>query len=384
MGDRMKALPRNCRLLCLLAVLSLGLAACSSAPPRRTSAPTGLQDADGETYTCHRHTFPIILAEEFAAQSARAHMLDDDTVAIDVWIYRPLRAALDQGIATPTAVPDGFVAEHLPTDYAQITLSLPSGAFTETAQLGSPFPSSICPFACRQQFLSQSPDAQWQLIVVTAAKPAELNGIWLINRDHFQRQIAPFDADSYYRPSEMWWRWQTDASGLFLSYRTTGESAEVPMYVELSRLPAYRLLLEGVSLGPGMFADRALPVDDTTILLQVAGPIIRADGSTGTQQWYVFDTRGGSLHPATPEDFARLAKYLLVDVADDPDPVLIPWNTRRQAQWLSDHPGADIWEQLGEQALFTAPHRTESGAIRMPLVDDTRAPIQVLDCAPGL
>jgi hypothetical protein len=132
-----------------------------------------------------------------------------------------------------------------------------------------------------------------------------------------------------------------------------------------------------------MFADRSLPVDDTTILLQVAGPILRADGSTGTQQWYVFDTQGGSLHPATPADFARLAKYLLVDVAGVTDPALIPWNTQRQAQWLADHPGADIWEQLGEQTLFVAPHRTKSGVIRIPLVDDTSAPIQVLDCTPS-
>lgn len=382
MDDRIKALLRNCCLLCLLTLLSLGLAACTAALPRRAPASSGHSDTDGAPYTCRRYTFPTILAEEFAAHSARAQMIDDDTVALDMWIYRPLRTALDQGLATPTAVPDRFVAEYLPTDYAQITLSLPSGAFTETAQLGSPFPNNICPFACRQQFLSQSPDAQWQLIVVTAAKLARLTGIWLINRDRFQRQVAPFDADSYYRPSETWWRWQTDTSGLFLSYRTAGESAEVPMYVELSQPPAYRFLLEGVELGPGMFADRAVPVDDTTILLQVAGPILRADGSTGTQQWYVFDTQGGSLHPATPADFARLANYLLVDVADGPDPVLIPWNTRRQAQWLADHPGADIWEQLGAQALFAAPHRTESGNIRIPLVEDTRAPIQVLDCTP--
>ena len=218
MGDRMNTPPRKRCLLCLLAVLSLGLAACSSALPHRAPDPAALPDLYDAPYTCRRHIFPTILAEEFAAQSARAQMLDDDTVAIDMGLYRPLRTALDQGLATPTAVPDRFVAEHLPTDYAQLTLSLPSGAFTETAQLGSPVPNSICPFTCDQQFLSQSPDAQWQLIVVTAANPPQLNGVWLINRDHFQRQIAPFDADSYYRPSETWWRWQTDASGLFLSY----------------------------------------------------------------------------------------------------------------------------------------------------------------------
>ena len=377
----MKAPPRNRYLLCLLAVLSLGLAACSSAlpphagpgrPPGRRRRPLHLPAP----------YFPHLLAEEFAAQSARAQMLDDNTIAIDMWIYRPLRTALDQGLATPTAVPDRFVAEHLPTDYAQLTLSLPSGAFTETAQLGSLFPNSICPFTCGQQFLSQSPDAQWQLIVVTAANPAQLNGIWLINRDHFQRQIAPFDADSYYRPSETWWRWQTDASGLFLSYRTAGESAEVPIYVELSRPPAYRLLLEGVPLGPGMFADRSLPVDDTTILLQVAGPILRADGSTGTQQWYVFDTSGGGLHPATPADFARLAKYLLVDVADGPDPALIPWNpSARPSGWRTIRvpTSGNSWANR----LCSPPHRTKSGVIRIPLVDDTRAPIQVLDCTPS-
>ncbi len=276
----MKAPPRKRRLLGLLAVLSLGLAACSAALPHHALDPATLPDLNGVPYTCQRHIFSTILAEEFAAQSAQAQMLDDNTVAIDMWIYRPLRTALDQGLATPTAVPDRFVPEHLPTDYAQLTLALPSGAFTETARLGSPFPNNIRPFACRQQFLSQSPDAQWQLIVVTAAKPAQLNGIWLINRAHFQRQVAPFDADSYYRPSKTWWRWQTDASGLFLSYQTAGESAEVPMYVELSRPPAYQLLLEGVPLGPGMFADRSLPVDDTTILLQVAGPILHADGSS--------------------------------------------------------------------------------------------------------
>ena len=173
-------------------------------------------------------------------------------------IYRPLRTALDQGLATPTAVPDRFVAEHLPTDYAQLTLSLPSGAFTETVQLGYLFPNSICTFTCGQQFLSQSPDTQWQLIVVTAAKPAQFNGVWLDQPRPLLEDRSPRSALTHtIAPARPGGDSRLTHPGLFLSYRTAGESAEVPIYVELSRPPAYRLLLEGVPLGPGMFADRS-------------------------------------------------------------------------------------------------------------------------------
>ena len=112
----MNAAKRTRRLLCLLAALSLCLAACNSSLPHRAPSPSTLPDADDAPYTCRRNIYPTILAEKFAAQSARAQMLDDDTVAIDMWIYRPLRTALDQGLATPTVVPDHFAAEHLPTD----------------------------------------------------------------------------------------------------------------------------------------------------------------------------------------------------------------------------------------------------------------------------
>lgn len=344
----------------------------------QSAVKTPLESTSESTeYACQRRAFAIDLEDEFAAQFARVQMADDNIVEVEMWVYRPQRFALENSLPTPTPIPDRFAPEHLPTDYERGLYNLLTGEFKLVEQAASPLRNSVCD-ACEQQVLSQSPDGDWQLLAITQAEQAYFNGIWLLHRGYFQRLVAPFDDDSYYRPSETWWRWQSDSSGLYLSYWTAGERAAVPMYIELSLPPAYRFLLEGVHLGAGMFNNRSTAVDDSTILLDVSGPIVRNDGSSSARQWYVFDIPSGNLRQATPTDFGKLVKYLLVDATE---PELMRWGNHRQQQWLADHPGEDIWNQLGESALFTEPYRTAKGVVRIPLLTDRRESLQLIDCA---
>ena len=160
---------------------------------------------------CESKLYPISLTEKFAARSAWVDMMDDNTVTIGMWTYRPERTALEQGQPTPVAPPDGYEPANLPTDYMVSQYDLITGVFKPIRQQLVPFRSDFCRGVCEQQVLDKSPDGAWQLVAVRYAWSEAYNGLWLVHKDYFERRIAPFLDDEIYRPSVARWRWQNDS-----------------------------------------------------------------------------------------------------------------------------------------------------------------------------
>lgn len=346
-----------------------------------TKAVAEMQSADAgqaAEYTCQPYTFSANLFNDFSAQAAQVKMIDENTVEFEMWMQRPLSDVAEYGI--PTQTPDQLTTEYPPIDYERVTYDLLTSEYTVFEHSTAPFQNNICYLACEQKTLSDSPDREWQLILVTQAKQTYLNGIWLVHRNYFQRLVAPFDEGPNYPLGQTWWRWQSDSSGLFLRYRGIGEYAEIPLSIDLQLPPAYHFLLEGVHLGPGMFNTRSIALNDDTGLLYVYGPIVRNDGSKADLQWYLYDILSGNLYEATPNDFSKLARYVWVE---DTEPRLIRWDEQQQQQWLADHPNEDIWSKLGNRALFEEPYQMSKGTLRLPQITNLGKSLQIIDCIPA-
>jgi hypothetical protein len=333
-------------------------------------------------YQCRKQLYPINLKEKFAARAAQVHMVDDNHIEIEMWIYRPDHVAIAQGAPLPTAPPDGYAPEFLPTDYAVYHYNFITDELSLVEQKRAPFRSDFCRGACEQQMLDQSPDGAWQLVAVKYAWGESYNGLWLVHRNHFQRLLVPFNPDEPYRSSEAWWRWQSDSTGLFLTYRTAGERSYAPLFVRLSVPPSYSFLLEGVHFVPSMTFNNSIPINNEITLLNVNGVMILDDGRQVTQQWFIYQNQIGVLRQASVQDFEALAKYVFT--GKNPDLKLTAWNPEQQQRWIAEHPTEDIWNTLGAAALYSEPYRTQTGTIRIPIIGDTREPIQLLDCTPDL
>lgn len=129
-----------------------------------------------------------------------------------------------------------------------------------------------------------------------------------------------------------------------------------------------------------MTFNNSIPINNEITLLNVNGVIILDDGRQVTQQWFIYQNQIGVLRQASVQDFEALAKYVFT--GKDPDLKLNAWNSEQQQRWMAEHPNEDIWNILGGSALYSEPYRTQTGAIRIPIITDMQAPIQVLDCIP--
>jgi hypothetical protein len=241
-----------------------------------------------------------------------------------------------------------------------------------------PFRNDYCRGACEQQLLTSSPDGNWQLVSVTNAWSESYKGFWLVHKNHFQKQIAPFYPYEYFPPSQAQWHWQNDSTGLFLSYGAAGEIPPTPLYTRLSLPPAYSFLMEGVPLAEGLSFNRTIVVNDKIILLYVGGNIVQEDGSHIYKQWFVYRTRSGMLHPASARDFLAYAQYILLD--SEGNWQLIQWNANRQNEWVTEHPNEDIWNTFGNTTLYAEPYRTHDGIFRIPVGSDEVGVFQIIDC----
>ena len=109
--------------------------------------------------------------------------------------------------------------------------------------------------------------------------------------------------------------------------------------------------------------------------------MILDNGKQTEHQWFLYASQTGRLRQASAHDFAVLAKYIFT--GKDQALKLIVWNADQQQQWLAAHPGVDIWNTLGDSALYTEPYRTQNGVIRIPAINDTSKPLEVVDCKPS-
>ncbi len=339
--------------------------------------PNLLEDSQHGTRICSSHTYDTGIQELLGARSAQVEMLTDNQVKIEQWSYRPERMAIEQNRPIPTPPPDGYDLDFLPTDYEIYQYNLTTNKLFLVEEQSEPFRNDYCKGACEQQLLSSSPDGNWQLVSVTDAWSEIYKGFWLVHRKHFQKQIAPFYPNQY-PPSQAWWDWQNDSTGLFLTYGATGEIPSTPLYIRLSLPPAYSFLMEGVPLADGLSFNRTIVVNDKIILLYVAGNILQADGSQIFKQWYIYRTRSGTLQPPSTVDFISYAKYVLLNKEGSLH--LVPWNATEQKKWIAEHPDEDIWNTLGNTALYTEPYQTQNDVFRIPINSDQVGVFQLIDC----
>lgn len=339
--------------------------------------PTLLEDFQNGTRVCSSHTYDTGIQDLLGARSAQVEMLTDNQVKIELWSYRPERTAIEQNQPIQTPPPDGYDPNSLPTDYEIYQYSLTTNKLFLIGEPSEPFRNDYCKGICEQQLLSSSPDGNWQLVSVTNSWNESYKGFWLVHRKHFQKQIAPFYPNQY-PPSQAWWHWQNDSTGLFLTYGAIGEIPFTPLYVRLSLPPAYSFLMEGVPLADGLSFNRTIVVNDKIILLYVAGNILQDDGSQIFKQWYLYRTRSGTLQPASTADFIAYAKYVLLNKGGDLH--LMPWNVTEQKKWIAEHPDEDIWNTLGNTALYAEPYQTQTGVFRIPINSDQVGVFQLIDC----